>query len=153
MMYAVVLVIHSWLRWLVILSGLFAFIRAAVGAATGKAWTPADDRAGALFARIFDLQFLFGLILYVFLSPTTHAVFGNFSAAMKDDVSRFWAVEHIVGMFIAAALVHIGQIRARKTDSLRRHKVAAIFFGLALAVVLGSIPWPSLPYGRPLLRW
>ncbi len=153
MVYAGVLVIHSWLRWLVLLLGVFAFVRAAVGAATGKPWTPADDRSGAWFARIFDLQFLFGLILYVFLSPVTHAAFGNFAAAMKDHVARFWAVEHIVGMFIGAALVHIGQIRTRKTDSLRRHKVAAIFFGLALAVVLGSIPWPGLPYGRPLLRW
>jgi hypothetical protein len=153
MIYAGVLVIHSWLRWLVLLAGVFAFVRATVGAATGKPWTPADDRAGAFFARIFDLQFLFGLVLYVFLSPFTHAAFGNFGAAMKDHVSRFWAVEHIVGMFIAAALVHIGQIRARKTDSLRRHRVAAIFFGLALAVSLGSIPWPGLPYARPLLRW
>lgn len=153
MIFAGVLVIHSWLRWLVLVAGVFAFVRSAVGAATGKPWTPADDRAGAWFARILDLQFLFGLVLYVFLSPATHAAFGNFSAAMKDHVSRFWAVEHIVGMFIGVALVHMGQIQGRKADSLRRHKVAAIFFGLALAVILGSIPWPSLPYGRPLLRW
>ena len=153
MVYAGVLVVHSWLRWLVILAGLLAFVRAATGAASGKAWTPADDRATAWFGRLFDLQFLLGLILYVFLSPFTHAAFANFGAAMKDDVSRFWAVEHIVGMVVAAALLHIGQIRARRTDSLRRHRVIAIFFGLALLFVLASIPWPGLPYGRPLLRW
>lgn len=153
MIYAGVLVIHSWLRWLVILLGLFAFVRAAVGAATGKAWTPADDRAGAWFARILDLQFLFGLALYVFLSPITHAAFGNIGAAMKDKVARFWSVEHVVGMFVAVALVHVGQIQGRKTDSLRRHRVVAGFFALALVIILASIPWPALPYGRPLLRW
>jgi hypothetical protein len=153
MIYAGVLVIHSWLRWLVILTGLVAFVRAAVGAAGSKPWTPADDRAGAWFGRMLDLQFLLGLILYVFLSPLTHAAFADFGAAMKNSGLRFWAVEHVVGMVIGLALVHIGRARARKTDSLRRHRVAAIFFGLALVVILASIPWPAMPYGRPLLRW
>jgi hypothetical protein len=153
MIYAGVLVIHSWLRWLVILTGLVAFVRAATGAAGSKPWTPADDRAGFWFSIALDIQFLLGLILYVFLSPVTHAVFSDFAGAMKDSVQRFWAVEHIVGMFIGIALVHIGRARARKTDSLRRHRVAAIFFGLALVVILASIPWPNTPYGRPLLRW
>jgi hypothetical protein len=44
-------------------------------------------------------------------------------------------------------------VRTRRADSLRRHKVAAIFFGLALVVMLASIPWPGTPAGRPLLRW
>ena len=153
MIYAAVLVIHSWLRWLVLLAGIVAFVRAASGAATGRGWTPTDDRAGFWFSIALDVQFLLGLILYVFLSPVTHAAFSNFAGAMKDSVQRFWAVEHIVGMFIAIALVHIGRARARKTDSLRRHRVAAIFFGLALVVILASIPWPGMPYGRPLLRW
>jgi hypothetical protein len=72
---------------------------------------------------------------------------------MKNSGLRFWAVEHVFGMLIGVALAHIGRVRARKTDSLRRHKVAAIFFGLALAVILASIPWPGTPNGRPLLRW
>jgi hypothetical protein len=102
---------------------------------------------------VFDVQFLLGLTLYVFLSPFTHAAFADLGAAMKNSGLRFWAVEHLVGMLIAIALVHVGRARARKTDSLRRHRVAATFFGLALVVLLGSIPWPGLPYGRPLLRW
>jgi hypothetical protein len=153
MIYTGVLVIHSWLRWLVLLFGIVAFVRAAAGAAATKPWTPSDDRAGFWFSMALDVQFLLGLLLYVFLSPITHAAFSDFAGAMKDSVQRFWAVEHVVGMFIGIALVHIGRARARKTDSLRRHKVAAIFFGLALVVILASIPWPGMPYGRPLLRW
>ena len=56
-------------------------------------------------------------------------------------------------MIIGIALAHIGRARARKADSFRRHKVAAIFFGLALVVMLASIPWPGTPNGRPLVRW
>ena len=36
-------------------------------------------------------------------------------------------------------------------NDVRRHKLAAIFFTLALLAILASIPWPALPYGRPLL--
>jgi hypothetical protein len=62
-------------------------------------------------------------------------------------------IEHPFGMLIAIALLHVGRSRARKADSLRRHKVSAIFYGLALAAIVASIPWPGTPNGRPLLRW
>lgn len=153
MLYAVVLLIHSYLRWGVILAGLLAVGRAVSGSSGRKPWTPADDRAGFWFVTVVDLQLLLGILLYGFLSPVTRQAFGDFGAAMKDPTQRFWAVEHIVGMLIALALVHVGRVRTRRTDSLRRHKVAAIFFGLALAALLVSIPWPGMPAGRPLLRW
>lgn len=153
MLYAVVLLIHSYLRWVVILAGLLAFGRAVSGSSGRKPWTPADDRAGFWFVTAVDLQMLLGILLYGFLSPFTRQAFGDFGAAMKDSTQRFWAVEHIAGMLIGLALVHVGRVRTRRTDSLRRHKVAAIFFGLALVAMLVSIPWPGMPAGRPLLRW
>ena len=148
-----VLTLHSWLRWLVLLTGFLAFGRAAAGASGRKPWKPSDDRAGFWFVMALDVQFLLGLILYAFLSPITRAAFGDFGAAMKNSGLRFWAVEHVFGMLIGVALAHVGRVRARKTDSLRRHRVTAIFFGLALAAILASIPWPGTPNGRPLLRW
>ena len=153
MLYAVVLLIHSYLRWVVMLAGLLAFGRAVSGSSGRKPWTPADDRAGFWFVTAVDLQMLLGILLYGFLSPITRQAFGDFGAAMKDPTQRFWAVEHIAGMLIGLALVHVGRVRTRRTDSLRRHKVAAIFFGLALVAILVSIPWPGMPAGRPLLRW
>jgi hypothetical protein len=153
MLYAAVLLIHSYLRWVVILAGLLAFGRAVSGSSGRKPWTPADDRAGFWFVTAIDLQMLLGILLYGFLSPFTRQAFGDFGAAMKDPTQRFWVVEHIAGMLIGLALVHVGRVRTRRTDSLRRHKVAAIFFGLALAAILASIPWPGMPAGRPLLRW
>ena len=153
MLYAVVLTIHSWLRWIVLLAGLVAFFRSAVGASRGSDWTQADDRTGFWFSMVLDLQVLLGLILYIFLSPFTHAAFRNIGEAMGNRALRFWMVEHIVGMLLGIALVHIGRARTRKADSMRRHRVAAIFFGLALVAIAGSIPWPGMPAGRPLLRW
>jgi hypothetical protein len=153
MLYAAVLTIHSWLRWLVILAGIAAFVRAAGGASSRRPWTPADDRSGFWFITTLDLQVLLGLVLYVFLSPFTHAAFGDIGAAMKNSGLRFWLVEHPFGVIVGIALAHIGRARARKTDSLRRHRIVAIFFGLALVALLASIPWPGTPAARPLLRW
>jgi hypothetical protein len=153
MIYAAALTLHSWLRWLVLLTGVVAFVRATAGASGRKPWRPSDDRAGFWFVTALDTQFLLGILLYAFLSPFTHQAFADFGAAMKSPGLRFWAVEHVAGMLIGVALAHVGRARTRKTDSLRRHKVTAIFFGLALVAILASIPWPGTPNGRPLLRW
>jgi hypothetical protein len=152
-MYSAALFIHSWIRWAVVLGGFYAVVRAALGTSRRSPWTPADDRAGFWFVTALNLQMIVGLILYFLLSPLTAAALHNFGGAMKDPILRFWAVEHVVGMIIGLALAHIGRARARKTDSLRRHRVAAIFFGLALVVILASIPWPGSSHGRPLFHW
>jgi hypothetical protein len=152
-MYSAALIVHSWLRWVVILAGLVAVGRSVLAMSRRGQWTPSDDRAGFWFVTMVDLQLLVGLVLYFFLSPYTGAALRDFGGAMKDSVLRFWAVEHAVGMLIGVVLVHVGRVRTRKTDSLRRHRVAAIFFGLALLVILVSIPWPGSAHGRPLLRW
>ena len=61
-MYASVLFLHSWLRWLVILFALIALGRAIAGASGRRPWLPADDRAAKLFTRSLDLQVLLGLL-------------------------------------------------------------------------------------------
>jgi hypothetical protein len=153
-MYVAVLFIHSYVRWVVLILGVLAFFRAITGAAGGRPWTPRDERLGRVFAGVFNLQFLLGLLLYVALSPLPRAAFGDFGAAMGDRLLRFWAVEHIFGMVVATALVHIGQARARRARAdAARHRTTAIFFGMALVAILASIPWPALAVGRPLFRW
>ena len=45
----------------------------------------------------------------------------------------------------------IGQVDAAKTDAAK-FRGAAIFYGLALLIMLAAIPWPGMPAGRPLIR-
>ena len=147
------LVVPSLLRWVVLAAGLVAFGRAVAGMRRPRAWTAGDDRAGQLFVGMLDLQLLIGIALYLVFSPITRAAFQDFGAAMGSPILRFWAVEHLLGMVIAVVLAHVGRVRVRKTtDPVRRHKLAAIFFGLALAAMLATIPWPGMPAGRPLFR-
>ena len=152
-MYDVLIALHSVLRWVVLLLGLLAVGRGMAGW-SGRSWTSSDNRAGVLFVGFLDLQLLIGLVLYLFLSPTVRAATVNIGAAMRDPMMRFFLVEHAFGMLLAVTLAHIGRVRIRKaTDDRRRHRAAAIFFGLALLIVLLSIPWPGMPAGRPLWPW
>lgn len=153
-MYTTILTAHSWLRWAVIATGLFAIVLAFSGLARKRPWGPADERAGFWFGLTLDLQFLLGLWMYFFLSPITRAALQDFGGAMGNSGLRFWAVEHSFGMIVGIALAHVGRARTRKLqDSAARHKVAAICFVLALLAILISIPWPGMPQGRGLWRW
>ena len=150
-MYTAVLMVHSWLRWAVLIAGLLAFVRGAT--AGGRPWTPADDRWSRWFIIAVDIQVLLGLLLYFALSPFTREALGDFGAAMKNSGLRFWAVEHTFGMIVGVALAHAGAVKIRKAPSSRKHRAAMIFFGLALVAIVASIPWPGMPAGRPLFRW
>ena len=119
-----------------------------------RPWTAADNRAGLWFTIALDLQLLAGLWLYLAVSPLTQAAMENVAAAMRDPGLRFWSVEHPFGMVIALVLAHVGRVRIRKAaDDASRHKVAAILFALAMAVILLSSPWPGTPNARPWFRW
>ena len=93
-----------------------AFARAATGRFTHRPWTPADDAAGRWFVISVDIQVLLGLLLYFFFSSFTMAAWRDMAGAMADEVIRFWAVEHVIGMLAATAFVHVGRVRIRKTS-------------------------------------
>ena len=152
-MLSITLIVHTLLRWVVLLTGIAAAARGIMGG-KGKAWTAADSRAGLLFIAVLDLQLLLGLLLYLFLSPTVRTAFVNIGAAMKDPMLRFFLVEHMAGMLVAITLAHIGRARTKKaTSDDRKFRAAAVFYTLALVVILLSIPWPGMPAGRPLWPW
>jgi hypothetical protein len=153
MVYAAFLVAHSTIRWLVLLFGL-AVVGRGIAAWSGRPWTDADARTAKLYLNTLNLQFLIGLILYVFLSPAIREALQDVGGAMRDGRLRFFLVEHLIGMFIGVALAHIGSARIKKapTDA-RKHRTAAIFFGLSLLVIALSIPWPGTAAARPLITW
>lgn len=147
-MYASLLLVHSWARWLVLILLVVAIVNSLRGLAARASWIPNDNRISLWAVSATHLQFLLGLILY-FISPFVQQAFAQMPAAMKDKDLRFWAVEHLVGMLIAVALVTIGRARIKRAaTNIGKHRAQLIFFGIALVIILASIPWQ----GRPLLR-
>jgi len=135
--------LHSFLRWAIVLAGIWAVIRSLKGVTGKTPFTAADSKAGLFFMILCDLQLLVGLILLFFVSPLAKAGLSDMGAAMKSPVLRFFTVEHEVMAVIAIALVHIGKSKIKKAASdAQKHKLGLIFFGLALVVILALIPWP-----------
>jgi hypothetical protein len=153
-MYSAALLLHSWVRWVVVIAGVLVVVRALVGMSGGKPWTSADDRGTLLFTIAMDIQLLLGVALYGWLSPITRAAFADMAASMRNPVLRFWVAEHFVGMIMALALAHVGRVVIRKkTEGGDKHRLTAMFMGVALVVIALSIPWPWGANPRPLFRW
>jgi hypothetical protein len=73
---------------------------------------------------------------------------------MRNEVQRFFLVEHLFGMLVALGVAHVGSVKIRKAaDSHAKHRLAVIYILIALAVIALSIPWPGMPAGRPLFRF
>jgi cytochrome bd-type quinol oxidase subunit 2 len=138
--------IHSWFRYVVFILVLLAIVRSLVGWLGKKTYTEGNRKIN-LFAMISaDMQLLFGIVLY-FLSPLVQFNSGT----MKDNTLRYFTVEHWVMMLIAIALIHIGHSRSKKaTTSENKHKSIAIFYIIALLVIIGAIMAGKLPVIGPV---
>jgi len=132
---------HSVGRWIVLLLLLFAIINSLL--AGNRPYIRSDNRLGLLLTIFADLMLLIGIYLY-FVGPYGYKLVQNgMGAAMKDPYSRFFAIEHLVGMLIAIILMHIGKAQGRKPIGDRaKHRRTMIFYLVALLIILASIPWP-----------
>jgi hypothetical protein len=150
--YATVLTIHSWLRWITLILAVAATLNA-VRHPTGIAGPMPGRWWDILFMLAVDLQVLFGLVLYFGLSPFTTRAMEDFGAAIANPAMRFWAIEHAAVMFAAVVLVRMGRVLAMnaKSPSAARNRRLTCF-ALATVLMLMAIPWPGLANGRPLLR-
>lgn len=128
---------HSGLRWLVLLFLVLAIVFALTKWMAKLPFWQTHKKV-ALFALIFThIQVLLGLILY-FISPKV--IFAG--SSMKETVSRFYLVEHTLGMLIAAILITIGYSKAKRALPESSAKTVLIFYTLGLLLILASIPWP-----------
>ena len=141
---------HSLLRWIVILACLWALLRVWSGFFGRSEWTRKDQMAGLIFTSLLNLQLVLGLILYG-ISPITRSAMMNFAAAMKDSMLRFYAVEHLAGMLLAVVIAQVGYSMSKRAGTDRgKFLRAAITYSIAALLILASIPWPFMKYGRPL---
>ena len=149
-MYSGLLHTHNFMRWVVLALAIYAGVRYLIGWQQNKNFTRADDSVGLMFVAAIHTQFVIGLVLYFFLSPFTKMFFET-EGAMGDRVLRYWGVEHIVTMVIAVALAQVGRTMSKRSQVHRlKFKRGAIFYLLALLVMLAAIPWPFLKdVGRP----
>jgi hypothetical protein len=135
------LLIHSYLRWLVLLAGLIAVAKLSNGYTRQAVYGPSDLRISRIFIGLFDLQFLLGLILYA-VSPLTRDAMKNMATSMQEPHIRFFVAEHPMIMFIALCVAHGASIWTRRAPSDRvKFLRSSMGFALALGLILAGIPW------------
>ena len=148
-MYTLVLVLHSWLRWVALVAG----VGATFAALTDRGGPARADLWGLVLMMALDIQMLLGLLLYLVLSPVTQSAMQDFGAAMKNPSVRFFAVEHVSLMLAAIVLVHVGRVLARKATTPDAKRMRLIMCrGGATILMLLAMPWPGLVSERPLFR-
>lgn len=145
MFYSTVQFLHSWWAYLVLIVVIVATLSAWIGILGKKEYEPKHFRL-ALFALIVThIQFLIGLILY-FVSPLglQNIINNGMGTVMKDATMRLYAVEHLTVMILAVAFITIGYSRhKKKLVSEKKFKSLAVFYTLALILMLSRIPWDA----------
>jgi hypothetical protein len=152
-MYPLLLTVHSLFRWAVLASLLYALLRAYRGWLTNAPFSPLDNTVRHTTATIAHVQLLIGLGLY-YGSPLTNYFWDSTQAALRGREVRFFGMEHPLMMFAAIVLISIGSAQAkRKTGAEAKFKTIALWFTVALVLLLLAIPWPFSPWvGRPYGR-
>ncbi|MBK8246604.1 MAG: hypothetical protein IPK85_04280 [Gemmatimonadetes bacterium] len=148
MLYQIILASHNAFRWLVVLAGVWAGFRVWRGWMSRAGCAEADLNVGRLFVNATSIRFVLGLVLYA-ISPLIRQGMADMGTAMRTAGVRYFMVEHVFMMLVSIALAHIGLAKVKKatTDSAR-FQSATIWWGIAVASVLGFIPWnrPLLPF-------
>jgi len=141
-MYAILLPIHSIMRWLVMISLVYALYRSYRGWFGGREYTSTDNQVRHWSATIAHVQLVVGLYMY-FISPLTDYFMYHFHEAVHDREMRFFGMEHSLMMILAIVVITIASMRAKRqaTDE-GKFKTLAIGYTLALLIILSSVPWP-----------
>jgi hypothetical protein len=149
MFYTFLLTLHNLWRWVVLVMAIVATVGAVAGWLGKREWSERDRKRGSFNAMFMDIQFLLGLLLYIFGEYGIKALSKGmeFIKANQGDY-LFFSVEHIFYMLVAVVLAHLGSsLPKRAQESKKKFMRAAIPFVLMLLVLIIGIPW-----WRPLLR-
>lgn len=135
--------IHSYWAYIVLIILVIAVVNAFVGIFKKKEFKSTDLRLGLFTLIVSHIQLLIGLVWY-FMSPYFNQITSNTTEVMKTKEIRLLALEHPVMMIIAITLITIGWSKhKKKTSSIAKFKTFAIFYGLALLLILSRIPWTN----------
>ena len=148
-----VLVIHNILRWAILLFGVWTLINAITGIMSKRTFSGNDNRSSLFFMILCDIQLLMGLSLF-FSNSWFDKMKAGMGEVMKNSSDRFFIVEHGFMMILAWILVHVGRTAVKRAAPEKKHKKMLLFFGIAILLIIISIPWPNkAEVARPWMRW
>jgi len=133
--------LHNLFRWLIVILAVITLIKSLSGLGGKKPFTNGDRKTTLFLMISADIQLLLGFALYFMKGWSARLGTEGF---MKEAVSRYWGMEHALGMVIAIVLIHIGYAAA-KSNRPAQAKFRRLFVCVLLALVVAAamMPWPS----------
>ncbi len=126
----ILLIIHSYLRWLIVIVAVIAAVKFAMGWLRGGAFESMDRRLASGFSGLMDLQVTLGLILFIWSGI----------AGVGFPASR---IEHAVTMIIAAVVSHLHTIWKNSDDKLRFRNSLFIVLDVLVIIFIGMARLPA----------
>ncbi len=152
-MYAVLLSLHSFLRWLVLASLLYSLYISYRGFIKKMLFTAKEDAIRHWTATIAHVQLVVGFTLYI-KSPIIQFFWADTKKTNPSLEISFFGWMHILLMLLAIVVITIGSAKAKRMKNDRdKYQTILIWFGLALFLIFLAIPWPFSPFvTRPYIR-
>ena len=133
------LTIHSIWAYLVLAILILAVLNAITGTSSKRGFKDKDLRLSLFALIVTHIQLIIGLGWY-FMSP----MYKSMKEAGINSGNRLLAVEHPIVMILAIVLITMGWSKHKKKDTdTSKFKTIAIFYGLALVLILSRIPWSN----------
>jgi len=142
-MFETIQFIHSYWAYVTLLLIVLATLNAFKGMFSNNSFSAKDLKISLFALIVTHIQILIGIFLYIYSPNAMGAIKGSgMGTVMKDSALRFSSVEHPLMMIIAVVLITIGFSKHKKKDSDKaKFKTIAIFYGIAMLLVLSRIPW------------
>lgn len=126
----IILMIHSIVRWLILIVALAAIVKFALGLAQKRAYDKMSNGLMAGFSGLMDLQALLGIIVLLW----------DGFAGVGFPMYR---IEHAITLLLAVVVAHLPARWKKAADNVRYRNGLLAILGSLLLVVLGIMVLPG----------
>lgn len=139
-MYNILKESHNGIGMLLLFVLLISILYIAVFYIRKKPFTKSVQVAALIGLIVMHIQILIGIFLYA-LSPLGASSFST--QAMGHPISRFYLLEHPVGMVLAAVLITIGYRVTKKMNvgDKGKYNRVLVYYIIGFGLVAYLIPW------------
>jgi hypothetical protein len=121
----VVLMIHSLLRWLILVVALAAIAKQVIGLVQNQPYDRFSQLLMSIFSGMMDLQALLGIIF------------------ITTGLSPAYRIEHAVTMILAVVVAHLPAAWKKKDDHVRYRNNLLALISVIILIVVGTLVLPG----------
>lgn len=138
---SILIYFHSLLRYAVLAAVAFAGITHLLGLLRARPILNGERTVAIVAVVLSHVQLALGLLLYF----TRRGLYSD----MAQPFQRFWKYEHLGTMLIAILLVTLGRSLSKRAKEERAKQLrVAVFFLIALLLMMWATPWPFTEIGH-----